>query len=54
MSMKLFILIFVVVLIAIFSLKNLYKFFKGESGCNCSSGSKGSCHCKDKCDGNKK
>lgn len=47
--MKTIILLIIVVLIAIVALKSVYKFFKGESGCNCSSGKKGNCSFKDKC-----
>lgn len=52
--MKLVILILIVVIIAFFSLRSLYRFFKGEGGCSCSKGSQNSCAFKDKCNSNKK
>lgn len=47
--MKLIVLLALVIFIAVISLRSVYKFFKGESGCNCSNGKKGSCAFKDKC-----
>ncbi|MGL4988238.1 MAG: hypothetical protein ACRCYT_04905 [Cetobacterium sp.] len=47
--MKTLILIGIVLVIGIVALKSLYKMFKGDSGCNCSKATNGSCSIKDKC-----
>ncbi|MEG0069290.1 FeoB-associated Cys-rich membrane protein [Cetobacterium sp.] len=47
--MKTIILIAIVAVIGAVAIRSLYKMLKGESGCNCSKGTNGSCSFKDKC-----
>ncbi|MGL4308664.1 FeoB-associated Cys-rich membrane protein [Cetobacterium sp. SF1] len=47
--MKTIILLIIVIIIAYFGLKSVFKMFTGKGGCSCGSDKKGSCQFKDKC-----